>query len=260
MQGFRSRRSPTTRWSPTTARTRAASAPSRCGGRRRSSARSVAPIRSIGLASQAQSMLGNARRVTGRRWRRGRALVPGLPRADAGPEAEGDGAATSAGAGAVGRLNGSGSKGKWCTGRADNGSARDRWESIGGESSAEGSGAGLSGNSGGSGCRRAAEDQGGEGSSKRVAPDGDEEGSSGGGKRARGGKPGQCEHNWQRSRCKECTDFFGGGSIFQHARIRSKCKECGGGGICQHNRVRSQCKTCEADKDDSMPPDLEELD
>ena len=120
--------------------------------------------------------------------------------ADAGPEAEGDGAATSAGAGAVGRLNGSGSKGKWCTGRADNGSARDRWKSIGGESSAEGSGAGLSGNSGGSGCRRAAEDQGGEGSSKRAAPDGDEEGSSGGGKRARGGKPGQCEHNWQRKR------------------------------------------------------------
>ena len=200
MQGFRSRRSPTTRWSPTTARTRAASAPSRCGGRRRSSARSVAPIRSIGLASQAQSMLGNARRVTGRRWRRGRALVPGLPRADAGPEAEGDGAATSAGAGVVGRLNGSGSKGKWCTGRADNGSARDRWESIGGESSAEGSGAGRLGNSGGSGCRRAAEDQGGEGSSKRAAPDGEEEGSSGGGKRARGGKPGQCEHNWQRKR------------------------------------------------------------
>ena len=31
------------------------------------------------------------------------------------------------------------------------------------------------------------------------------------------------------------------------------------GGICQHNRIRSKCKTCKADKDESMPPDLEEL-
>ena len=48
-------------------------------------------------------------------------------------------------------------------------------------------------------------------------------------------------------------------SICQHARKRSECKECGGGGICQHARIRSRCKTCKADKDDSMPPDLEEL-
>ena len=27
----------------------------------------------------------------------------------------------------------------------------------------------------------------------------------------------------------------------------------------QHNRDRSNCKTCKAEKDDSMPPDLEEL-
>ena len=31
------------------------------------------------------------------------------------------------------------------------------------------------------------------------------------------------------------------------------------GEICQHNRQRSRCKSCIADKDDSMPPDLEEL-
>ena len=64
-----------------------------------------------------------------------------------------------------------------------------------------------------------------------------------------------CEHKRQRSACKEC----GGGSICEHKRQRSACKECGGGSICEHNRIRSQCKACQADKDDSMPPDLEEL-
>ena len=59
-----------------------------------------------------------------------------------------------------------------------------------------------------------------------------------------------------RNQCRDC----GGEGICQHNRIRSQCKECGGGSICQHNRIRSVCKTCKADKDDSMPPDLEELD
>jgi len=27
--------------------------------------------------------------------------------------------------------------------------------------------------------------------------------------------------------------------------VRSKCKECGGGSICEHGRVRSACKECE---------------
>ena len=65
----------------------------------------------------------------------------------------------------------------------------------------------------------------------------------------------KCEHNRRRSRCKEC----GGASICEHKRIRSECKECGGAGICEHNRQRQKCKECQADKDDSMPPDLEEL-
>ena len=68
------------------------------------------------------------------------------------------------------------------------------------------------------------EGQRGEGRSKRAAPDGDEGESSKGVKRARGGKPGYCEHNRQRNKCKEC----GGASICQHARITSRCKECGG--------------------------------
>ena len=69
------------------------------------------------------------------------------------------------------------------------------------------------------------------------------------------GGAGICEHKRKRSQCKEC----GGGSICEHLRIRSQCRDCGGGSICQHNRIRSRCKTCQADKDESMPPDLEEL-
>ena len=100
--------------------------------------------------------------------------------AEAGPEAGGDGAATSAGADAVG----GGGKGKRL---ADNDSVRARLGDSGKESSGEGSGGGRSGHSGGSVGSRAAKEQRGEGSSKRAAPDGDDGGGSGGGKRARGG-------------------------------------------------------------------------
>ena len=64
-----------------------------------------------------------------------------------------------------------------------------------------------------------------------------------------------CKHSRQRSRCKDC----GGASFCQHKRRKSECKECGGVSICQHKRRRSRCKKCKADKDESMPPDLEEL-
>ena len=120
-------------------------------------------------------------------------------------------------------MGGEGGKGNW---RADNGSATGARAGVGEESSGRGRGGGKSGHSHGAGGRKAADDQRGEGSSKRAAPDGDEGGSSGGGKRARVGKPGQCEHNRQRSQCREC----GGGSICQHNRQRSTCRECGGGG------------------------------
>ena len=49
-----------------------------------------------------------------------------------------------------------------------------------------------------------------------------------------------CEHNRRHSQCKEC----GGSEICKHNRERSKCKECGGSQICEHNRQRSQCKKC----------------
>ena len=49
-----------------------------------------------------------------------------------------------------------------------------------------------------------------------------------------------CEHNRRRSECKEC----GGGAICEHTRRRSRCKECGGSQMCEHNRRRSECKEC----------------
>ena len=50
----------------------------------------------------------------------------------------------------------------------------------------------------------------------------------------------KCEHNRQKSRCKEC----GGSSICEHNKIKSTCKECGGSSICEHNKQKSRCKEC----------------
>ena len=76
---------------------------------------------------------------------------------------------------------------------------------------------------------------------------------AGGGKRARWGKPGQCEHKRQRSKCREC----GGASICQYLSVPSGKEQVQGvrrvkhlpapsakervqgvrrGGICQHHR------------------------
>jgi hypothetical protein len=49
-----------------------------------------------------------------------------------------------------------------------------------------------------------------------------------------------CEHNRERSQCKEC----GGGAICEHNRQRSTCIDCSGGSICTHNKRRSRCKDC----------------
>ena len=54
------------------------------------------------------------------------------------------------------------------------------------------------------------------------------------------GRVWHCEHNRQRSACKEC----GGGSICEHNRIRSYCKDCGGSSFCEHNKRKAQCKEC----------------
>ena len=60
----------------------------------------------------------------------------------------------------------------------------------------------------------------------------------------------------EEGQCREC----GGSSICQHNRQRSACEECEGEVcVCVQIRIRSKYTTCLADKDDSMPPDLEEL-
>jgi len=52
------------------------------------------------------------------------------------------------------------------------------------------------------------------------------------------------EHGRVRSQCKEC----GGSGICEHGRIRSSCEECDGSAICEHDRIRSRCKECKARK------------
>jgi len=49
-----------------------------------------------------------------------------------------------------------------------------------------------------------------------------------------------CEHQWRRSRCKDC----GGSGLCEHQRQNGQCKDCGGSGLCEHQRQRSQCKGC----------------
>ena len=50
-----------------------------------------------------------------------------------------------------------------------------------------------------------------------------------------------CEHNKQRSQCKDCV----GGGICEHNKRRSICKDCGGSQICEHNKKRSACPVCD---------------
>ena len=54
-----------------------------------------------------------------------------------------------------------------------------------------------------------------------------------------------CEHQRERSQCKDC----GGSGLCEHQRQRSKCKDCGGSSICEHQRRRSTCKDCREFKD-----------
>jgi len=40
-----------------------------------------------------------------------------------------------------------------------------------------------------------------------------------------------------------------GQNFCEHQRQRSQCKDCGGGSICEHQRQRSKCKDCRQDKE-----------
>jgi len=45
----------------------------------------------------------------------------------------------------------------------------------------------------------------------------------------------------------------------EHLPAPAPEEECGGGSICQHQRRRSTCKECREEADESMPDGLEEL-
>ena len=253
------------RWRTMTAGASVCPAANQCGASRRSSVRMVVTgdasredaVPAVGgTLVAANVVVGEAQ---GRRTdaERGSSVKGKEPaEADAGLEAGGEGEATSTGAGADGGRG----KGK---GRADNGSAkacrgRSSMDCSGGGRLGEGSGR-LDGSGGRSARNERLNVLGGEGSSKQPVPDKDEGESNGGGKRARGGT--QCQHNRQRSSCKEC----GGASICQHNRQRTHARsaegrasastigegahtrECGGASICQLNRRWRRCKTCKTD-------------
>ena len=68
------------------------------------------------------------------------------------------------------------------------------------------------------------------------------------------GRLGLCEHQRQKSLCKECR----GSSICQQEQRRSRCKKCGRLSICQHQRIRRTSKECRADVDESIQAGVKE--
>ena len=50
----------------------------------------------------------------------------------------------------------------------------------------------------------------------------------------------KCEHARQKSKCKDC----GGSQICEHNKQRSQCKDRGESQICEHNKIKSRCQGC----------------
>ena len=53
-----------------------------------------------------------------------------------------------------------------------------------------------------------------------------------------------CEHLREKHRCKDCHPGRPLPGNCEHNRRKSLCKECGGAGICEHNRIRTRCTEC----------------
>lgn len=49
-----------------------------------------------------------------------------------------------------------------------------------------------------------------------------------------------CEHNIQKTRCKECD----GKSLCIHNKRKDYCKDCNGVAFCEHNIQKHRCKKC----------------
>jgi len=59
-------------------------------------------------------------------------------------------------------------------------------------------------------------------------------------KKCRTKRKAKCEHDRQKSQCREC----GGSQICEHERQKSTCRECGGSQICEHGRQKTTCREC----------------
>ena len=48
----------------------------------------------------------------------------------------------------------------------------------------------------------------------------------------------KCEHNKERSRCRDC----GGNEFCIHNKLKQQCRDCGGNAYCIHNKIKSYCR------------------
>ena len=54
-----------------------------------------------------------------------------------------------------------------------------------------------------------------------------------------------CKHGKAKSLCRLCKALKkGGGSICEHDRARTTCKDCGGGSLCVHGKNKRKCRAC----------------
>jgi len=61
-----------------------------------------------------------------------------------------------------------------------------------------------------------------------------------------------CQVNMGKIKKSFANHYYGGAIICQHQRERSRCKECAGVSICPHQRERSRCKECREEADASV--------
>ena len=71
--------------------------------------------------------------------------------------------------------------------------------------------------------------------------------------------PEEVERMAREAIAHENTKKAASASFAGAAAAEGEFKECEGEGICQPNRRRSKGRMCRADKDDTWPPDLEDL-
>jgi hypothetical protein len=51
----------------------------------------------------------------------------------------------------------------------------------------------------------------------------------------------KCEHNKQKTKCKECTPT----AYCSHGKLKERCKLCGGSAFCEHGKRKDNCIECD---------------